>query len=121
MKTSVRERLRINRKRRVKNQVQRNKEKLRLTVFRSAKHVYAQIIDDQKGVTVASASTVEKATSKDFKKTADKDAAFKVGQIVAEKAIKNGVKEVVFDRGSYLYHGRVKALAEGARDKGLAF
>ena len=93
----------------------------RLSVFRSGKHIYAQIIDDQKGVTVASASTVEKATSKDFKKTADKDAAFKVGQMVAEKAIKNGVKEVVFDRGSYLYHGRVKALAEGARDKGLAF
>jgi large subunit ribosomal protein L18 len=93
----------------------------RLSVFRSGKHIYAQIIDDQKGVTVVSASTVEKATSNDFKKTADKDAAFKVGQIVAEKAIKNGVKEVVFDRGSYLYHGRVKALAEGARDKGLAF
>ena len=91
----------------------------RLTVFRSSKHIYAQLIDDDKGVTVAAASSLEK-TMRDAK-GADIDAAKAVGKLLAERAVKNGVKEVVFDRGGYLYHGRVKALADAARESGLSF
>ena len=90
----------------------------RLSVYRSNCNIYAQIIDDIKGHTLAAASTQDK----DFKgKGSNKDAATTVGKLVAERAIKAGVKEVVFDRGSYLYHGRVKALAEAAREAGLSF
>ncbi|HWW46710.1 MAG TPA: 50S ribosomal protein L18 [Xanthobacteraceae bacterium] len=93
----------------------------RLSVFRSSKHIYAQIIDDQKGVTLASASSLEKALRETGKTGADVDAAKAVGKLVAERAMKNGVKEVVFDRGAYLYHGRVKALGDAAREGGLSF
>jgi large subunit ribosomal protein L18 len=93
----------------------------RLSVFRSSKHIYAQVIDDAKGVTVASASSLEKTMREQAKTGADVDAAKAVGKLVAERAIKNGVKEVVFDRGGYLYHGRVKALADAAREGGLSF
>jgi large subunit ribosomal protein L18 len=93
----------------------------RLSVFRSSKNIYAQIIDDAKGVTLAAASTQEK-DFRDGKKTgADMAAAKAVGKLVAERAIKAGVKDVVFDRGGYIYHGRVKALAEAAREGGLNF
>src|SRR5579864_3850388 len=92
----------------------------RLSVFRSSKNIYAQIIDDAGGVTVAAASSLE--GGKDAKtKGADKDAAARVGKLVAERAIEKGVKDVVFDRGGYLYHGRVKALADAAREAGLNF
>lgn len=91
----------------------------RLSVFRSSKHIYAQVIDDAKGVTVASASSLEKAMRE--KTGADIDAAKAVGKLVAERAVKNGVKEVIFDRGGYLFHGRVKALADAAREGGLNF
>jgi large subunit ribosomal protein L18 len=93
----------------------------RLSVFRSAKNIYAQIIDDQRGVTLASASTLEADFKKAGKKGADKAAAAEIGKLVAARAVKAGVKDVVFDRGSYLYHGRVKALADGAREGGLNF
>ncbi|CEJ13256.1 50S ribosomal protein L18 [Phreatobacter sp. AB_2022a] len=93
----------------------------RLSVFRSSKHIYAQIIDDQKGVTVASASSLEKEMKSSLKTGADVAAANAVGKLVAERAVKAGVTEVVFDRGAYLYHGRVKSLAEGAREGGLSF
>jgi large subunit ribosomal protein L18 len=93
----------------------------RLSIFRSSKHIYAQVIDDAKGVTVASASSLEKALRESAKTGADVDAAKAVGKLVAERAVKNGVKEVVFDRGGYLYHGRVKALADAAREGGLSF
>ena len=93
----------------------------RLSVFRSGKHIYAQIIDDKLGRTLASASTIEKAMREGMKTGADKDAATAVGKLVAERAIAAGVTEVVFDRGPYLYHGRVKALADGAREGGLSF
>jgi large subunit ribosomal protein L18 len=93
----------------------------RLSVFRSSKHIYAQIIDDAKGVTVASASSLEKPLREGAKTGADVDAAKAVGKLVAERAVKNGVKEVIFDRGGYLYHGRVKALADAAREGGLSF
>lgn len=98
----------------------KSRGRVRLSVFRSSKHIYAQLIDDQKGVTLAAASTVEKELSK-LKTGADKDAATAVGKLVAERAIKAGVKEVVFDRGSYAYHGRIKALADAAREAGLSF
>jgi large subunit ribosomal protein L18 len=93
----------------------------RLSVFRSSKNIYAQIIDDAKGVTLAAASTLEKPF-RDGKKTgADTAAASAVGKLVAERATKAGIKDVVFDRGGYIYHGRVKALAEAAREGGLNF
>jgi len=94
---------------------------MRLSVFRSDKNIYAQVIDDAKGVTVAAASSLEKDFKAGGKKGADKAAATAIGKLVAERALKAGVKDVVFDRGSYLYHGRIKALADGAREGGLNF
>src|SRR3984885_11826461 len=91
----------------------------RLSVFRSAKNIYAQVIDDAGGVTLAHASSLEGGKKRD--KGADKDAAARVGKLVAERALDKGVKDVVFDRGGYLYHGRVKALADAAREAGLNF
>ncbi len=93
----------------------------RLSVHRSATHIYAQVIDDLKGVTLASASTLDSGLKDKVKKSGNRDAATEVGKLVAERAKKAGVKKVVFDRGSFLYHGRVKALAEGARSGGLEF
>ncbi|RAI58871.1 50S ribosomal protein L18 [Roseicella frigidaeris] len=93
----------------------------RLSVFRSGRHIYAQVIDDAGGRTLASASTLEKELRESLKTGADKDAAVVVGKRVAERAIAAGVTAVVFDRGPYLYHGRVKALADAAREGGLSF
>jgi len=93
----------------------------RLSVFRSGKHIYAQIIDDAQGVTVAAASTLDKDLKTSLKTGADKDAATAVGKLIAERSKAAGVTAVVFDRGAYLYHGRVKALAEAAREGGLEF
>ena len=93
----------------------------RLSVFRSSKHIYAQVIDDLKGETLASASSLEKTLRDGGKTGANIDAARAVGKLLAERAVKNGVTEVVFDRGGYLYHGRVKALADAAREGGLEF
>ncbi len=90
--------------------------RLRLTVFRSNKNIYAQVIDDAQGVTLAAASTLEGE-----QKGADKDAAARVGKLIAERAIEKGVTEVVFDRGGFIYHGRIKALADAAREAGLSF
>jgi large subunit ribosomal protein L18 len=97
----------------------------RLTVFRSSKHIYAQLIDDNKGETLAAASSLEK-TLREGAKTGAKtganiDAAKSVGKLIAERAKEKGIKDVVFDRGGYLYHGRVKALADAAREGGLNF
>ena len=96
-------------------------ERPRLSVFRSSKHIYAQVIDDAKGETLAAASSMEKALRDGAKTGANIEAAAAVGKLVAERAVKGGVKEVVFDRGQYLYHGRVKALADAAREGGLSF
>jgi large subunit ribosomal protein L18 len=93
----------------------------RLSVFRSGKHIYAQVIDDAGGRTLAAASSLDKGLREALRSGADKDAASAVGKLVAERALAAGVSLVVFDRGSYLYHGRVKALAEAAREGGLAF
>ena len=87
--------------------------KPRLTVFRSSKQIYAQIIDDEKGATIVAASSIEKQQRDALKKA--------IGKLIAERATKAGIKQVVFDRGAYMYHGRVKALAEGAREGGLEF
>ena len=91
----------------------------RLCVFRSLKNIYAQIIDDSKGVTLAAASTKDEAFKENS--SGNKEAAFKVGKLIAEKAKKAGIVDVVFDRGGYLYHGRVQQLADGAREGGLNF
>jgi len=107
------------RHRRVRGKVAGTPQRPRLNVFRSSCNIYAQVIDDSQGVTLCSASTVEK----DFSGPAggNMEAAKVVGQMVAERAKAKGIEEVVFDRGGYLYHGRVKALAEGAREAGLQF
>ena len=93
----------------------------RLSVFRSSKHIYAQVIDDRKGETIAAASSIEKDMRGALKTGADIEAAKQVGKRVAERATAKGVKDVVFDRGGYIFHGRVKALAEAAREGGLNF
>jgi len=93
----------------------------RLSVFRSSKHIYAQIIDDVKGTTLAAASSIDKELKGKLAKGADKAAAAEVGKLVAARAVQAGVKDVVFDRGGYQYHGRVKALADAAREAGLSF
>jgi large subunit ribosomal protein L18 len=95
--------------------------KPRLSVFRSSKQIYCQIIDDAAGRTLASASSLEKGNREALKTGATVEAAKAIGKLIAERATQAGVKEVVFDRGSYMYHGRVKALAEGAREGGLTF
>jgi len=96
-----------------------NAERPRLSVFRSSKHIYAQVIDDAKGQTVAAASSLEKDLRSTLKTGADKAAAAAVGKLLAERAIKAGVDKVMFDRGGYRYHGRIKALADAAREGGL--
>lgn len=103
------------------NLTQKAHGRLRLSVHRSGKHISAQIIDDKAGKTLVAASTIEKDLRGKLKTGANKDAAKTIGQLVAERAIKAGIKEVVFDRGGYIYHGRVKELAEAAREAGLDF
>ena len=93
----------------------------RLSVFRSGKHIYAQVIDDRKGLTLAAASSLDKDVKGKIKTGADKGAAAEVGKLIAQRAVAAGVKEVVFDRGGYIYHGRIAALANAAREGGLSF
>ncbi len=110
------------RKRRVRRALTgRSAGRPRLSVHRSSKHIYAQVIDDARGTTVAAASSLEKDVKGSLKTGADKAAASAVGKLIAERALKAGIKEVVFDRGGYLYHGRVKALGDAAREGGLNF
>jgi large subunit ribosomal protein L18 len=106
---------------RVRKRVRGTAERPRLNVFRSNKHIYAQIIDDVTGRTLASASTLEKELRAEVENGANVEAARKVGQLVAKRALEKGCTAVVFDRGGYLYHGRVQALAEAAREAGLQF
>ena len=110
------------RKRRVRSRLRgHSAERPRLSVFRSSKHIYAQIIDDMRGVTLAAASSIDPAVKGQIKTGADKAAAVAVGKLIAERAKAAGVAKVVFDRGAYIFHGRVKALADAAREGGLAF
>ena len=109
------------RKMRVRRSIERSPDRPRLSVFRSSKHIYAQVIDDARASTLAAASSLEKDLKAGLKTGADKAAATAVGKLLAERALKAGIKNVVFDRGGYRYHGRIKALADGARDGGLSF
>lgn len=106
---------------RVRKKISGTAERPRLNVFRSLKNIYAQIIDDTKGTTLVSASTLDEALKSKIKNGGNKEAAKEVGKLIAEKAIEKGIKQVVFDRGGYLYHGRVKELADAAREAGLEF
>lgn len=109
---------RIKRHKRVRKFINGTSERPRLCVFRSAKNIYAQIIDDTKGITLVSASTLESSFSGNG---GNKEAAHAIGEMVAKKALEKGIKQVVFDRGGYVYHGRVAELASGAREGGLEF
>lgn len=109
---------RLKRHRRVRYKISGTAQCPRLSVFRSAKHIYAQLIDDVNGVTIASAASTEKGFDVSG---SNKEGAFKVGQLIAARAAKKGITDVVFDRGGYIYHGRVAELAAGARDGGLNF
>lgn len=112
----------VRRKGRVRGHVKRAAHgRVRLSVHRSGKHIYAQIIDDAKGQTLVAASSLEKTQREGMKTGANVEAAKAIGKLVAERAKEKGITDVVFDRGSYLYHGRVKALAEAAREGGLNF
>jgi len=112
---------RLRKHKRVRKKVTGTAERPRLNVFRSLNHIYAQIIDDTNGVTLVSASTLDEALKGKLKSTGNKEAAKEVGKLIAKKAIEKGIKSVVFDRGGYIYHGRVKELAEAARGEGLEF
>ena len=117
MARDTRHQIRVRIHDRIRRKVAGTEERPRLAVFRSLKHIYAQVIDDAQGVTLAAASTLEG----DKKGGGDKDAAATVGKLVAQRAIEKGVKDVVFDRGGFIYHGRIKALADAAREAGLNF
>ena len=104
---------------RVRTKLSGTEARPRLNVFRSNKHIYAQLIDDVNGVTIASASTLDKDVNLDS--SSNIDAAVKIGELVAKRAVEKGVSTVIFDRGGYLYHGRIKALADAARENGLEF
>lgn len=110
------------RKNRVRTAIRKKSNgRVRLVVFRSNQHLYAQIIDGSCGITLAQSSTLSKELSLDTKATCNIEAAKKVGQSIAKKALEANVKEVVFDRGAYIYHGKIKALADAAREAGLSF
>ena len=112
---------RIKRKIRVRKKISGNTERPRLNVFRSARHIYAQIIDDTTGQTLVSASTLLEAVGSGLNSTGNIEAASKVGAEIARRALEKNISSVVFDRSGFLYHGRVKALAESARENGLSF
>ena len=116
-----RSKIRAKKHMRIRNRFSGTAERPRLAVFRSNNHVYAQVIDDVAGKTIVSASTLEKDIKAEIKNTDDIDAASKVGSVVAQRAMEKGIKAVVFDRGGYIYHGKVKALADAAREAGLEF
>ncbi len=107
--------------RRIRNKIMGSAERPRLNVYKSLKHMYAQIINDETGNTLVSASTLEDEVKEGLESTSNVEAAKKVGKIIAKRALAKGIDRVVFDRSGYIYHGRVKAVAEGAREGGLKF
>ncbi|HIE42561.1 MAG TPA: 50S ribosomal protein L18 [Nitrospinaceae bacterium] len=121
MKTNERERLRLARKKRVKLKVQKQSGRPRLTVFRSAKHIYAQIVDDNEGKTLVAMSTLSKDFKGQMATGGNLKAAALVGSLIGETASEKGIKEVYYDRNGFLYAGRVKALADAVREKGIKF
>jgi large subunit ribosomal protein L18 len=118
---NFRKQARLKRKKRIRKKVVGTQQRPRLCVFRSAKHIYAQVIDDMHGRTLAAASSLEKAVKVSADINNKKSAANMVGKLVAERALEKGVKSIVFDRNGFLYHGRVKAVSDGAREIGLEF
>jgi large subunit ribosomal protein L18 len=120
-RTTDRKQRREKSKRRFRQYVRGTAQRPRLTVFRSLRHLYAQIIDDERGVTMAAVSTLDKASTGDLGSTGNREAGKKVGELIAERAKSVGVDTVVFDRGGFQYHGVIRAIAEGAREAGLKF
>ncbi len=116
-----RQEVRVKKHLKIRNRFSGTAERPRLAVFRSNNHIYAQIIDDTVGNTLVAASTVEKEIKGQLEKTNDVDAAAYLGQVIAKRALDKGIKTVVFDRGGYVYHGKVAALADAAREAGLEF
>jgi len=121
IKKVSRQAVRVKKHKKLRNRISGTSERPRLAVYRSNNNIYAQVIDDLKGITIVAASTVEKTIKDSLEKTNDVAAAVAVGKAVAEKALDKGVDTVVFDRGGYIYHGKVKALADAAREAGLKF
>jgi large subunit ribosomal protein L18 len=113
--------MREHRHRRLRKRVAGTAERPRLSVFRSLKHIYAQVIDDEAGMTILAASTLDKSLADSLKNGGDQEAAKSVGKLIAERALANGITAVVFDRGGHIFQGRVKALADAAREAGLKF
>ena len=121
VKKESRQKVRVKKHNRMRNRFSGTAERPRLAVFRSNNHMYAQIIDDTVGNTLVSASTLEKSVGGELKKTNDVEAAAYVGTVIAKRAIEKGIKTVVFDRGGFIYQGKVAALADAAREAGLEF
>ncbi|HQA47752.1 MAG TPA: 50S ribosomal protein L18 [Bacillota bacterium] len=120
-KKMIRNEARQKRHRVVRNKIHGSAERPRLNVYRSLNHIYAQLIDDDAGVTLLAASTLDKEIRAEVEKSCNLDAAKVVGKVIARRALEKGIKDVVFDRGGYKYHGKVKALADAARETGLNF
>lgn len=116
-----RQALRLKRKKRIRKKMSGTEDRPRMSVFRSAKHIYSQIIDDTKGITLVTASTTEKEIREQQKFENKTAAATYIGQLIAQRATEKGIKSVVFDRNGFLYHGRIKAVSDGARKAGLDF
>jgi len=114
-------RARLKRKRRIRKNIAGTADRPRLTVFRSARHIYAQVVDDTRGHTLAAASSLDRAVAGDQAAKSKIDKATLVGKLVGQRAKENGVTKIVFDRNGFLYHGRVRAVSEGAREAGLVF
>ena len=119
--TNIRYQARLKRKKRIRKKIYGTPLRPRLSVFRSAKHIYAQVVDDTAGRTLAAASTMDKSALSGSKFENKVEAAKFVGKLIGERAAEKGIKEVVFDRNGFLYHGRIKSLSEGAREAGLVF
>ena len=118
---NIKKQARLKRKKRIRKNIVGTPQRPRLCVFRSAKHIYAQVIDDTRGQTLATASSLEKTIKASPDTSNKKSTANMVGKLVAERALDKGVKQIVFDRNGFLYHGRVKAVSDGARETGLDF
>jgi len=121
MRFKSRNERRLHIKKRIRAKIHGTAERPRLAVYKSLKHIYVQAIDDDNRITLAAASTVDKALKGKVNYGGNKEAAKKVGELIAERLLEKGIDKVVFDRGGYIYHGRVKALADAAREKGLKF
>jgi len=118
---NFRKQARLKRKKRIRKKVVGSRQQPRLCVFRSARHIYAQVIDDTQGKTLAAASSLEKGVKESSDINNKKSVAIMVGKLAAERTLEKGVKKIVFDRNGFLYHGRVKAVSDGAREAGLEF